>query len=131
MQDNIYPVPSPDFSLPPTKPVIPIKNPSQIGGTYHNDYYQNVTISGSGSSKDPFLMRAGGGGETFVLTPYQELTFTFQTTGENADGLSGVTFTTDPSGKATQLSVNHFALPVRNGAGDLVMQPGVFKRISQ
>jgi len=117
--------------LPPTKPVIPIKNPSQIGGTYHNDYYQNVTISGSGSSKDPFLMRAGGGGETFVLTPYQELTFTFQTTGENADGLSGVTFTTDPSGKATQLSVNHFALPVRNGAGDLVMQPGVFKRISQ
>ena len=131
MQDNIYPVPSPDFSLPPTKPVIPIQNPSQIGGTYHNDYYQNVTISGSGSSKDPFLMRTGGGGETFVLTPYQELTFTFQTTGENANGLSGVTFTTAPSGKATQLSVNHFALPVRNGAGDLVMQPGVFKSISQ
>ncbi|MGB8464417.1 MAG: serine hydrolase [Terrimicrobiaceae bacterium] len=128
MQENIYPVPSPDFSLPPTKPVIPIKNPSQIGGTYYNDYYQNVTISGRGSSEDPFLMRAGGGRETFVLTPYQELTFTFQTTGENADGLSGVTFTTDPSGKATQLSVNHFKLPVRNGVGGLVMEPGVFKR---
>ena len=130
MQDNIYPVPSPDFSLPPAKPVIPIKNPSQIGGTYHNDYYQNVTISGRGSSEDPFLMRAGGGGETFVLTPYQELTFTFQTTGENADGLSGVTFTTDPSGQVTQLSVNHFKLPAHSDAGGLVMQPAVFKRIS-
>jgi CubicO group peptidase (beta-lactamase class C family) len=70
--------------------IIALTNGQPIGlpeGTYHNDYYQNVTISGSGSSKDPFLMRAGGGGETFVLTPYQELTFTFQTTGENADGL--------------------------------------------
>ena len=45
-------------------------------------------------------------------------------------GLTGVTFTTDPSGKATQLSVNHFKLPVRNGVGGLVMEPGVFKRIS-
>lgn len=129
MQRELYPVPSPDFSLPPTKPVAPIANPRQFVGRYFNDYYQNVTISGGGSAKDPFAMQAGASGERFVLTAYEGLTFTFQTTGENADGLSGVTFVPNGSGGVSELSVNHFTMPARGSQDGLVLKPGVFKKM--
>jgi hypothetical protein len=49
---------------------------------------------------------------------YQRDTFTYQTEGENAVGVSGITFTIGPNGKATQVLVENL-----NAHGE-----GIFKR---
>ena len=126
IQGELYPVPDPDYSRPPTAPKSPIAHPSEYTGTYFNDYYQGVTISGSNTVHDPFVMQAGPEGERFVLTPYEGLTFTFPTTGENANGLSAVTFRVDPPGHVQAIVVHHFTMPDANDG--LTLKPGLFKK---
>ena len=57
---------------------------------------------------------------TFPIKHYDRDTFTYETTGENAVGRSGVTFTIGPDGQATQVVVENL-----NARGE-----GTFKRVS-
>lgn len=52
-------------------------------------------------------MTLGPKRQAFPLTHYDADTFSYQTTGENAVGLDGVTFAVDGSGQAKQLRVAH------------------------
>ena len=57
--------------------------------------------------------------KTFPMKHYDRDTFTYETQGENAVGMSGITFTVGPDGKAAQVLVENL-----NVRGE-----GVFKRI--
>lgn len=46
--------------------------------------------------------------QTFSLTHYDRDTFTYETVGENAVGITGVTFTIAPDGKALSVDVENF-----------------------
>ncbi len=83
--------------------------------SYANDYFGRVEVAERGGR---LVLAMGPRGTAFPLTPYDRDTFTFSTTGENAVGLTGATFTLDPVGKATTLTVESL-----NEHGD-----GVFKR---
>jgi hypothetical protein len=59
------------------------------------------------SVKDGNLTMDLGPKMQFRLAHYDADTFSFQTVGENAVGLSGVTFTVDPSGAVTKVRVEY------------------------
>lgn len=129
VQDQIYPVPAPDFSRPATHPPTPVHDPSSLVGEYVHDHYGAVTISGTGSLSDPFLMRAGRV-QHFPLRAYAALTFTFQTSGENANGLSGVRFIANGAGAIDRVEIYHFTMVVRDSHGNLAPTPAVFLKQS-
>ena len=56
---------------------------------------------------------------TFPMQHYDRDTFTYETTGENAVGRSGITFTVGPDGKANQVVVENLN----------VHDEGTFKRV--
>ncbi|MFD9389247.1 serine hydrolase [Streptomyces sp. NPDC060000] len=80
-------------------------------GTYANSYYGPLTVSASGGE---LTMRLGPKPTTFRLTHYAGDTFSFRTVGENAVGLSGVTFKGNRDGRATRVTVEAFD---ENGLG--------------
>ncbi len=53
-------------------------------------------------------MRLGPQPKTFRLTHYDGDTFSFETTGENATGPSGVTFRDVGDGQATRVTIEAF-----------------------
>lgn len=53
-------------------------------------------------------MRLGPQNLRFPLRHYDGDTFSYQTVGENAVGLSGVRFTVGPAGTATMVTVENF-----------------------
>ncbi|MGW4562182.1 serine hydrolase [Streptomyces sp. NPDC004561] len=73
-------------------------------GTYANDYYGPVTVTSDGSGN--LSMTLGPRKMSFPLRHYTGDTFSYRTQGENAVGLSGVTFHTS-SGKATSVTIEH------------------------
>ena len=88
--------PETDWTKPPTAPVS--AQPLEIYvGTYANPYYGRLTVAADG---DDLTMAMGPGDRstTFPLTHYAGDTFTFETIGENANGLAGAAFTLDPDG---------------------------------
>ena len=58
-------------------------------GTYRNDFFGNVEVAARG---DDLVLRIGPAPLEFALTHFDRDTFTWQPTGENAYGLSGLTF---------------------------------------
>ena len=56
----------------------------------------------------------------FSMKHYDRDTFTYDTSGENAVGTSGITFTISADGKASSVFVEHL-----NDCGE-----GIFKRVS-
>ncbi|MGI8841106.1 MAG: serine hydrolase [Caulobacteraceae bacterium] len=107
-------VPGADYSKPPASPSPALAEAAYLG-TYANDYYGAVQVIDQGGR---LALVEGPGKAAFPLTHYARDTFTYQTAGENAAGASGVTFTLDPDGKATSLTVENL-----NVDGD-----GVFPR---
>ncbi|MFF4346039.1 serine hydrolase [Streptomyces sp. NPDC001530] len=61
-------------------------------GTYDNDFYGPLTVT---AGQDGLTMRVGPKHMAFRLTHFDGDTFSFRTVGENATGLSGVTFKVD------------------------------------
>jgi CubicO group peptidase (beta-lactamase class C family) len=92
-----------DYSRPPAG-AAPAQPLSAYAGTYANRYYGPMTVAASGNS---LVMRLGPKPMQFTLQHYKGNTFSYQTTGENAVGLSGVTFTKGPSGTFTKVTVEH------------------------
>jgi CubicO group peptidase (beta-lactamase class C family) len=92
-----------DYSRPPAK-ATPAQALSAYTGTYANSYYGPMTVATSGNS---LVMSLGPKPMRFTLQHYKGDTFSYQTTGENAVGLSGVTFAKGPSGTVTKVKVEH------------------------
>ncbi|RPF35048.1 serine hydrolase [Streptomyces sp. TLI_185] len=92
-----------DYSKPPASPA-PAKANSAYTGTYSNDYYGPMTVSVQGNE---LTMQLGPRKQRFSLSHYDGDTFSYRTTGEMAVGLSGVTFTVGPGGRADKVRVEH------------------------
>src|SRR6184192_1860876 len=104
-----------DYSKPPLSPAPALKNNAYVG-RYTNDYFGGISIV----EKDGGLaIMQGPKNKTFPMKHYDRDTFTYETQGENAVGMSGITFTVGPDGKAAQVLVENL-----NVRGE-----GVFKRI--
>ena len=105
-----------DYSKPPASPAPALKNGAYLG-KYANDFFGDIAIV----EKDGGLAIVEGPKKlTFPMKHYDRDTFTYETTGENAVGRSGVTFTIGPDGQATQVVVENL-----NAHGE-----GTFKRVS-
>jgi CubicO group peptidase (beta-lactamase class C family) len=103
-----------DYSKPPAVPGPALKNSAYVG-KYANDFFGEISVT----EKDGGLTIVEGPQQkTFSMKHYQRDTFTYQTEGENAVGVSGITFTIGPNGKATQVLVENL-----NAHGE-----GIFKR---
>ncbi|MFE3030284.1 serine hydrolase [Streptomyces canus] len=92
-----------DYGKPPASPA-PAKANSAYTGTYANAYYGPLTVSAQGNK---LTMQLGPKKQRFVLTHYDGDTFSYRTTGENAVGLSGVTFTVGSGGRADKVRVEN------------------------
>jgi CubicO group peptidase (beta-lactamase class C family) len=92
-----------DYSKPPASPA-PAKANSAYIGTYANEYYGPMTVSAQG---DQLTMQLGPKKQRFPLRHYDGDTFSYRTTGENAVGLSGVTFTVGSGGRADKVRVEN------------------------
>jgi CubicO group peptidase (beta-lactamase class C family) len=83
-------------------------------GTYHNDYYGDVAIT---RGADGLVLRIGPKPLKFPLTHYDRDTFSWQPTGENAAGRSGLSFLIGPDGTAFAFRDEYLAV---DGAGVLL-----------
>src|SRR5256886_2888079 len=105
-----------DYSKPLASSASPLKNSAYVG-RYTNDFFGDISIV----EKDGGLVIVQGPkNKTFPMKHYDRDTFTYETQGENAVGMSGITFTVGPDGKAAQVLVENL-----NVRGE-----GVFKRES-
>ncbi|MER6997245.1 serine hydrolase [Streptomyces sp. NPDC000410] len=77
---------------------------SSYTGTYTSPYYGRLNVTAAGGG---LTLELGPKPQRFPLTHYDGDTFSFPTTGENAVGLTGVTFTGDSGGKATRVRVEY------------------------
>ncbi|MFI2052159.1 serine hydrolase [Streptomyces purpureus] len=92
-----------DYGKPPASPA-PAKANSAYTGTYANEYYGPMTVSTQGNE---LTMQLGPKRQRFTLSHYDGDTFSYRTTGENAVGLSGVTFTVGSGGRADKVRVEN------------------------
>ena len=93
-----------DWTTAPTDPTDALADEAYVG-TYQNDFYGDVEIAAGG---DGLVLRLGPKPLEFPLTHFDRDTFTWQPIGENAYGLSGLTFTiegADP-GQRLQRSIS-------------------------
>jgi hypothetical protein len=104
-----------DYTKAPASPAAALKLEA-YAGTYQNDFFGKVSVS---EQRGALAMTIGPRNKTFPLQHYDRDTFTYQTEGENAVGLSGVTFNIGPDGKATEMTVENL-----NIRGE-----GTFKRL--
>ncbi len=92
-----------NYAKPPAN-ATPAQASDVYTGTYANDYYGPLTVTRDDSGK--LSMTLGPLKMSFPLRHYTGDTFSYRTQGENAAGLSGVTFHTR-SGKATSVTIEH------------------------
>ncbi|MGW6918764.1 serine hydrolase [Kitasatospora sp. NPDC054939] len=90
-----------DYTKPPAG-AAPAKADSAYVGTYGNGYYGPLTVT---SANGGLVMTLGPDNRQFPLQHYDGDVFSFRTTGENAVGLSGVTFTVGADGQASRVVV--------------------------
>ncbi|CAM5344711.1 Beta-lactamase OS=Streptomyces glaucescens OX=1907 GN=SGLAU_30955 PE=4 SV=1 [Streptomyces glaucescens] len=83
-----------DYARPPSD-ATPAKDSGTYAGTYESDYYGRARVV---DDEGALTLELGPQPQTYRLTHYDGDTFSFRTAGENAVGLTGVTFT--PDGKS-------------------------------
>ncbi|MCU7820380.1 serine hydrolase [Kitasatospora sp. DSM 101779] len=93
-----------DYTKPPAG-AAPAKPDTAYVGTYGNGYFGPLTV---GSQNGRLVMSLGPENLQFPLQHYDGDVFSFQTRGENAVGLSGVTFTVGADGQASTVVVEQF-----------------------
>jgi hypothetical protein len=92
-----------DYTKPPEK-LTPALPAAAYTGTYHNDIYGDLEIV----EKDGGLtMTLGPKKMVFPLQHFDRDIFTYQPTGENAYGLSGVMFNVGPKQKAIAVTLEN------------------------
>ncbi len=104
--------PAVDYTRLPSDPQPP-RALDRYAGTYRNSYYGPLTVSAAG---DNLSMTLGpeAAPTTFALSPFDGDTFSFQTIGENANGLAGAIFTLDEDGPASSVVLDFYDV---NGLG--------------
>jgi CubicO group peptidase (beta-lactamase class C family) len=98
--------PAVDYSKRPARPE-PARADSAYTGTYANSYYGPLTVAEDNGS----LAMAMGPADkptTFRLTHFDGDTFSFETIGENGNGLAGAIFTLDAGGKASGVRLDFY-----------------------
>ncbi len=105
-----------DYTKAPASPAAGLK-PEAYAGTYHNDYFGDVAIT---EQHGALAMMIGPRNKSSPLQHYDRDTFTYQTEGENAAGLSGVIFTIGADGKATEMTVENLNI---RGEGTFKRRP--------
>ena len=92
-----------DYSKTPASVSAPLKNGAYLG-TYANDFFGDVSIV----EKDGQLSIIEGPlNMSFPLKHFDRDTFTYLPAGENSPGLSGVTFSVDAKGVASQVLIEN------------------------
>jgi CubicO group peptidase (beta-lactamase class C family) len=109
--------PEVDYAKLPAKPK-PAQDLTSYTGSYGNSYYGPLTVAGDG---DALSMTLGpqGAPTTFALTHFDGDTFSFETIGENANGLAGAIFTVGDDGKAEKVVLDYYD---RTGLGTFVRE---------
>ncbi|MFJ2827906.1 serine hydrolase [Streptomyces sp. NPDC087263] len=101
-----------DYTKPPAN-AAGARSDDTYTGTYDNDFYGPLTVTAAKSGE--LTMSLGPEPMTFRLTHFDGDTYSFETVGENATGLSGVTFRGASNGaKAGKVTVEAFD---ENGLG--------------
>ena len=97
--------PSPlEGKKPPANPA-PAKPNAAYAGTYANRYYGPATIA---VKNGRLVLVIGPHHESFLITHWDGNTFSYMPTGENAAGITGMTFTFAPGGKhASKLTIDN------------------------
>ncbi|MCX5197735.1 serine hydrolase [Streptomyces sp. NBC_00249] len=80
-----------DYAHPPAG-AKPARDDSAYTGTYENPYYGPLTVTADPGGKGGLTLSLGPKPLRYPLTHYDGDTFSFVTTGENAVGRTGVTF---------------------------------------
>lgn len=106
-----------DYSKPPAQPA-PALADEAYAGTYTNDFFGDIAII----EKDGgLLIQQGPNKMTFPMKHWDRDTFIYQTEGESAIGLSGVTFTIGSNDKATSVLVENLNI---SGEGAFTRKAG-------
>ncbi|MFC8455050.1 serine hydrolase [Kitasatospora sp. NPDC057223] len=93
-----------DYTRPPAD-AAPARPDGAYLGSYANDYYGPLTVTAQGGG---LVMTLGPApGKQFPLQHFDGDTFSYPTVGENAVGLSGVTFTVEAGGTANKVVVEN------------------------
>jgi CubicO group peptidase (beta-lactamase class C family) len=99
-----------DYARPPADQRPPLPAASYVG-TYTNDLYGDAEVVSDG---DGLALRLGPAQTVFPLQHYDRDVFSYLPAGENASGLSGVTFQIGPSQTASSVTIDNLDL---NGQG--------------
>ncbi|MFD0986542.1 serine hydrolase [Methyloligella solikamskensis] len=104
-----------DYTKAPAVPA-PAQKLSSYTGRYANGYYGPLTVT---ETKGALSMTMGplDAPTTFALTHFDGDTFSFETIGENANGLAGAIFTLGEDGQATRVVLDYYD---RTGLGTFV-----------
>ena len=95
-----------DYTKPP-KQLSPALPTDAYVGTYHNDFFGEVEIT----EKDGgMVLHLGPKKDAFPLQHYDRDVFIYQPVGENAYGLSTVTFTLGADGKGTSVNIENLSI---------------------
>jgi len=92
-----------DYSKPPAQPSPALPLDTYVG-TYRNDFFGEIAIAARDGG---LVLQQGPKKEAFLLQHYSRDVFTYQPEGENAYGLSAVTFTIGADRKATSVVVEN------------------------
>jgi hypothetical protein len=92
-----------DYSKPPSQPSPALASGAYVG-TYRNDFFGEIEILAKAGG---LVLQQGPHKTPFPMQHYDRDVFTYEPAGENAAGLSGVTFTAGAEGKATSVVVGN------------------------
>nr|WP_242578091.1 serine hydrolase [Chroococcus sp. FPU101] len=104
-----------DYTKPLTQPLPALSYNSYIG-TYQNDYFGEIEIV---ERDGKLILLQGAQKKAFPLQHYNRDVFTYQPEGENAFGLSAVTFTVGADGKGTNVIIENLN----------ILEQGTFHRL--
>lgn len=111
--------PEVDYTRLPPHPA-PAGPDTRYTGTYDNSYYGPMVVFDGGGH---LAMRIGpaGNNTTFPLTHFDGDTFSFETIGENANGLAGALFAESRHGSSPQVTLDFYD---RTGLGTFTRRAG-------
>jgi CubicO group peptidase (beta-lactamase class C family) len=105
-----------DYSKSPPSRSPALPNAVYVG-LYENDFYGHLEIV---AQDGKLVMKQGPKQSTYPLSPYDHDTFYYDTAGEMAVGLSGVTFISEAGGKASRVVIENLN---KDGLGTFVRVP--------
>ena len=109
--------PEVDYTDTPAKPK-PGRALADYAGSYSNSYYGPLVVSAKGDALS-MTMGPKAAPTTFALTHFDGDTFSFETIGENANGLAGAIFTAGEDGKPSKVVLDFYD---RTGLGTFVRE---------